>query len=125
MVCHYATHTFSPSACLKGMLLKPPALQHCHSIDTTFPPLRQPTSTISWCDQLPTSSTSSLSLETRAAAAAAAAVIADMEEDVRPYACDLCTCAYKHASSLLNHKLTHRTGDFRCVGRESMTVCDL
>lgn len=37
-----------------------------------------------------------------------------MESDERPYVCDLCTCAYKHASSLLNHKLTHKTGDFRC-----------
>ncbi|KAK1877466.1 Zinc finger protein 646 [Dissostichus eleginoides] len=38
----------------------------------------------------------------------------DMESDERPYVCDMCTCAYKHASSLLNHKLTHKTGDFRC-----------
>lgn len=69
-------------------------------------------------------SSSSLSLESRAptvvaAAAAAAAAVAttaasdDMESDERPYVCDLCSCAYKHASSLLNHKLTHKTGDFR------------
>uniref|UniRef100_A0A3Q2YRT3 Zinc finger protein 835-like n=1 Tax=Hippocampus comes TaxID=109280 RepID=A0A3Q2YRT3_HIPCM len=37
-----------------------------------------------------------------------------MDSDERPYVCDLCNCAYKHASSLLNHKLTHKTGDFRC-----------
>ncbi|XP_031173999.1 zinc finger protein 646-like isoform X3 [Sander lucioperca] len=86
-----------------------------------------PSSTISWCDQLPTSSaalsssslssaslsSSSLSLESRAAATAATAPD-DMDSDERPYACDMCTCAYKHASSLLNHKLTHKTGDFRC-----------
>ncbi|XP_032394540.1 zinc finger protein 835 isoform X6 [Etheostoma spectabile] len=84
-----------------------------------------PSSTISWCDQLPTSSaalsssslssaslsSSSLSLESRAPAPAATD---DMDSDERPYACDMCTCAYKHASSLLNHKLTHKTGDFRC-----------
>ncbi|XP_068194051.1 zinc finger protein 646-like isoform X2 [Antennarius striatus] len=89
-----------------------------------------PSTTISWCDQLPSSSaalsssslssaslsSSSLSLESRGPAAAAAAVTAtdDMESDERPYVCDLCSCAYKHASSLLNHKLTHKTGDFRC-----------
>ncbi|XP_078126447.1 uncharacterized protein LOC144530660 isoform X3 [Sander vitreus] len=86
-----------------------------------------PSSTISWCDQLPTSSaalsssslssaslsSSSLSLESRAPAPAATAPD-DMDSDERPYACDMCTCAYKHASSLLNHKLTHKTGDFRC-----------
>uniref|UniRef100_A0A669DI64 Si:dkey-89b17.4 n=1 Tax=Oreochromis niloticus TaxID=8128 RepID=A0A669DI64_ORENI len=38
----------------------------------------------------------------------------DMDSDERPYACDLCSCAYKHASSLLNHKHTHKTGNFRC-----------
>ncbi|XP_055079382.1 zinc finger protein 646 isoform X2 [Periophthalmus magnuspinnatus] len=36
------------------------------------------------------------------------------DSDERPYVCDLCNCAYKHASSLLNHKHTHKTGDFRC-----------
>ncbi|KAG7221982.1 hypothetical protein INR49_028265 [Caranx melampygus] len=96
-----------------------------------------PSSTISWCDQLPTSSaalsssslssaalsssslssaslsSSSLSLESRAPAQATTASD-DMESDERPYVCDLCSCAYKHASSLLNHKLTHKTGDFRC-----------
>ncbi|XP_056258432.1 zinc finger protein 646-like isoform X2 [Seriola aureovittata] len=86
-----------------------------------------PSSTISWCDQLPTSSaalsssslsstslsSSSLSMESRAPAPATTASD-DMESDERPYVCDLCSCAYKHASSLLNHKLTHKTGDFRC-----------
>lgn len=38
----------------------------------------------------------------------------DLDSDERPYACDLCSCAYKHASSLLNHKHTHKTGNFRC-----------
>lgn len=38
----------------------------------------------------------------------------DTESDERPYVCDLCNCAYKHASSLLNHKLTHKIGDFKC-----------
>ncbi|XP_057673689.1 zinc finger protein 646 isoform X1 [Corythoichthys intestinalis] len=38
----------------------------------------------------------------------------DPDSDERPYTCDLCSCAYKHASSLLNHKHTHKTGDFRC-----------
>ncbi|XP_069033467.1 zinc finger protein 646-like isoform X2 [Embiotoca jacksoni] len=90
-----------------------------------------PSSTISWCDQLPSSSaalsssslssaslsSSSLSLESRAAAPVpppATTAQDDMESDERPYVCDMCTCAYKHASSLLNHKLTHKTGDFRC-----------
>ncbi|XP_038547980.1 zinc finger protein 646-like isoform X2 [Micropterus salmoides] len=88
-----------------------------------------PSSTISWCDQLPSSSaalstsslstaslsSSSLSLESRAPAPAPATTVSDdMESDERPYVCDLCSCAYKHASSLLNHKLTHKTGDFRC-----------
>ncbi|KAM8845740.1 uncharacterized protein AB9W97_000738 isoform 4-T4 [Spinachia spinachia] len=88
-----------------------------------------PSSTISWCDQLPTSSaalsssslssaslsSSSLSLESRAPPPPPAVTTPDdMESDERPYVCDLCTCAYKHASSLLNHKLTHKTGDFRC-----------
>ena len=84
--------------------------------------LRQPSSTISWCDQLPSSSASlsasSITLDSRAAVAstgitAADIAAAELESDERPYACDLCSCAYKHASSLLNHKLTHRTGDFR------------
>ncbi|XP_029692566.1 zinc finger and BTB domain-containing protein 14-like, partial [Takifugu rubripes] len=37
----------------------------------------------------------------------------DLDSDERPYACDLCSCTYKHASSLLNHKHTHKTGNFR------------
>ncbi|XP_072224695.1 uncharacterized protein [Leuresthes tenuis] len=93
-----------------------------------------PSSTISWCDQLPSSSaalsssslssaslsSSSLSMESQAPAPApppqppATTTSDDMESDERPYVCDLCSCAYKHASSLLNHKLTHKTGDFRC-----------
>uniref|UniRef100_A0A3P9D8I9 Zinc finger protein 646 n=1 Tax=Maylandia zebra TaxID=106582 RepID=A0A3P9D8I9_9CICH len=100
-----------------------------------------PSSTISWCDQLPSSSaalstsslssaslsssslssaslsSSRLSMESQAPAPApppATTVSDDMESDERPYVCDLCSCAYKHASSLLNHKLTHKTGDFRC-----------
>ncbi|XP_026181424.1 zinc finger protein 646-like isoform X4 [Mastacembelus armatus] len=86
-----------------------------------------PSSTISWCDQLPSSSaalstsslssaslsSSSLSMESQAPAPATT-TSDDMESDERPYVCDLCNCAYKHASSLLNHKLTHKTGDFRC-----------
>lgn len=83
-----------------------------------------PSSTISWCDQLPSSSaalsSSALStaslMESRAPVptSTAASATDDLDSDERPYVCDLCTCAYKHASSLLNHKLTHKTGDFRC-----------
>uniref|UniRef100_A0A3P9HRE9 C2H2-type domain-containing protein n=1 Tax=Oryzias latipes TaxID=8090 RepID=A0A3P9HRE9_ORYLA len=94
-----------------------------------------PSSTISWCDQLPSSSASlsgsslstaslsraALSMESQAPASQppppstpATAAADDTESDERPYVCDLCNCAYKHASSLLNHKLTHKTGDFKC-----------
>uniref|UniRef100_A0A1A7XYB2 Zinc finger protein 646 n=1 Tax=Iconisemion striatum TaxID=60296 RepID=A0A1A7XYB2_9TELE len=77
-----------------------------------------PSSTISWCDQLPSSSaslsSSALSMESRAPPPPATTAPDDMESDERPYVCDLCSCAYKHASSLLNHKLTHRIGDFKC-----------
>ncbi|XP_023205195.1 zinc finger protein 646-like isoform X4 [Xiphophorus maculatus] len=91
-----------------------------------------PSSTISWCDQLPPSSaalsssslssaslsSSSLSMESRVPAPPppppSTTASDDMESDERPYVCDLCNCAYKHASSLLNHKLTHKTGDFKC-----------
>ncbi|XP_023813613.1 zinc finger protein 358 isoform X1 [Oryzias latipes] len=94
-----------------------------------------PSSTISWCDQLPSSSASlsgsslstaslssaALSMESQAPApqppppsTPATAAADDTESDERPYVCDLCNCAYKHASSLLNHKLTHKTGDFKC-----------
>uniref|UniRef100_A0A3P9LAP7 C2H2-type domain-containing protein n=1 Tax=Oryzias latipes TaxID=8090 RepID=A0A3P9LAP7_ORYLA len=94
-----------------------------------------PSSTISWCDQLPSSSASlsgsslstaslssaTLSMESQAPApqppppsTPATAAADDTESDERPYVCDLCNCAYKHASSLLNHKLTHKTGDFKC-----------
>ncbi|XP_035626911.2 zinc finger protein 646 isoform X2 [Oncorhynchus keta] len=43
---------------------------------------------------------------------------ADLVPDERPYSCDICNCSYKHASSLLNHKHTHKTGTFTC------TYCD-
>lgn len=36
------------------------------------------------------------------------------EREERPFACDLCGCSYKHASSLLNHKNTHKIGNFNC-----------
>uniref|UniRef100_A0A4W5KH43 Si:dkey-89b17.4 n=1 Tax=Hucho hucho TaxID=62062 RepID=A0A4W5KH43_9TELE len=42
----------------------------------------------------------------------------DLVPDERPYSCDICNCSYKHASSLLNHKHTHKTGTFTC------TYCD-
>ncbi|XP_061837632.1 uncharacterized protein [Nerophis lumbriciformis] len=82
-------------------------------------------STINWCDQLPSSSAalsgstlssaslSGSSLSSRAPVPATS-TSDEVDSDERPYVCDLCSCAYKHASSLLNHKLTHKTGDFRC-----------
>ncbi|XP_072298504.1 uncharacterized protein [Eucyclogobius newberryi] len=97
-----------------------------------------PSSTISWCEQLPppsaTLSSSSLSPPSLTSSGLSldpavpqpappapptpAGDIApapdDTESDERPYICDLCNCAYKHASSLLNHKLTHKIGDFKC-----------
>ncbi|TRY96292.1 hypothetical protein DNTS_024021 [Danionella cerebrum] len=36
------------------------------------------------------------------------------EREERPFTCDLCGCSYKHASSLLNHKNTHKVGNFNC-----------
>ncbi|CDQ65586.1 unnamed protein product [Oncorhynchus mykiss] len=49
----------------------------------------------------------------------AAGAVAQMDyEYERPYSCDICNCSYKHASSLLNHKHTHKTGTFTC------TYCD-
>lgn len=36
------------------------------------------------------------------------------EREERPFTCDLCGCSYKHASSLLNHKNTHKIGNFSC-----------
>ncbi|CAG5898893.1 unnamed protein product [Menidia menidia] len=111
------------------------AARPCYTATDPFGELN-PSSTISWCDQLPSSSaalsssslssaslsTSSLSMESQAPApappppppSATTATADDMDSDERPYVCDLCSCAYKHASSLLNHKLTHKTGDFRC-----------
>ncbi|XP_076123251.1 zinc finger protein 646 isoform X2 [Alosa pseudoharengus] len=60
--------------------------------------------------QMPSSSaslnSSSLSMET--------GELGSPERDERPFACDLCGCSYKHASSLLNHKNTHKTGNFSC-----------
>ncbi|XP_061761911.1 zinc finger protein 646-like isoform X2 [Nerophis ophidion] len=82
-------------------------------------------STINWCDQLPSSS-AALSGSTLSSAALSGSSLSsrapvsatstsdEVDSDERPYVCDLCSCAYKHASSLLNHKLTHKTGDFRC-----------
>nr|XP_020463877.1 zinc finger protein 646-like [Monopterus albus] len=101
---------------------------HCSQLFWKKDPTESgPSSTISWCDQLPSSSaalstsslssaslsSSSLSMESRAPMPTTT-VSDDVESDERPYVCDLCNCAYKHASSLLNHKLTHKTGDFRC-----------
>uniref|UniRef100_A0AAY4C689 C2H2-type domain-containing protein n=1 Tax=Denticeps clupeoides TaxID=299321 RepID=A0AAY4C689_9TELE len=60
--------------------------------------------------QMPSSSaslnSSSLSMDT--------ADLGSPERDERPFTCDLCGCSYKHASSLLNHKNTHKTGNFSC-----------
>ncbi|XP_030649953.1 zinc finger protein 646 [Chanos chanos] len=60
--------------------------------------------------QLPSSSaslnSSTLSME--------AGDLGSPERDERPFSCDLCGCSYKHASSLLNHKNTHKTGNFSC-----------
>ncbi|XP_056390175.1 zinc finger protein 646-like [Hyla sarda] len=43
----------------------------------------------------------------------------EMEEhqqvtDDRPHKCDLCGRTYRHKSSLINHKLTHKTGVYQC-----------
>ncbi|XP_039598972.1 zinc finger protein 91 [Polypterus senegalus] len=35
-------------------------------------------------------------------------------DEERPYQCDQCGRAYRHAGSLLNHKKSHKTGVFRC-----------
>ncbi|RXM97184.1 Zinc finger protein 208 [Acipenser ruthenus] len=36
------------------------------------------------------------------------------DAEARPYRCDQCGRAYRHAGSLLNHKKSHKTGVFRC-----------
>ncbi|MBN3271378.1 ZN208 protein, partial [Polyodon spathula] len=36
------------------------------------------------------------------------------DADARPYRCEQCGRAYRHAGSLLNHKKSHKTGVFRC-----------
>ncbi|XP_056598066.1 zinc finger protein 646 isoform X1 [Triplophysa dalaica] len=60
--------------------------------------------------QLPSSSaslnSSNMSMET--------GDIGSPEREERPFSCDLCGCSYKHASSLLNHKNTHKIGNFNC-----------
>lgn len=37
------------------------------------------------------------------------------EEEERPFKCNLCSRSYRHAGSLLNHKNTHKTGQFSCT----------
>ncbi|MEE6514578.1 hypothetical protein FKM82_022858 [Ascaphus truei] len=37
-----------------------------------------------------------------------------LSSDNRPYKCETCGRAYRHKSSLLNHKLTHQTGTYQC-----------
>ncbi|KAG1946766.1 zinc finger protein 646 isoform X1 [Pimephales promelas] len=60
--------------------------------------------------QLPSSSaslnSSNMSMET--------GDLGSPEREERPFSCDLCGCSYKHASSLLNHKNTHKIGNFSC-----------
>ncbi|MGH0181194.1 UNVERIFIED_CONTAM: hypothetical protein FKN15_006110 [Acipenser sinensis] len=36
------------------------------------------------------------------------------DAEARPYRCEQCGRAYRHAGSLLNHKKSHKTGVFRC-----------
>lgn len=36
------------------------------------------------------------------------------EREERPYKCGICGRSYRHAGSLLNHKNTHKTGNFSC-----------
>ncbi|KAM4715950.1 uncharacterized protein znf646 isoform 1-T7 [Anableps anableps] len=35
-------------------------------------------------------------------------------EEERPFTCNICHRSYRHAGSLLNHKNTHKTGQFSC-----------
>ncbi|XP_036381781.1 zinc finger protein 646 isoform X2 [Megalops cyprinoides] len=35
--------------------------------------------------------------------------------DLRPYACDQCGRTYRHAGSLVNHKNSHKTGEYYCA----------
>ncbi|XP_006007844.1 zinc finger protein 646 [Latimeria chalumnae] len=37
-----------------------------------------------------------------------------IEDEERPYKCNLCDKTYKHAGSLINHKHTHQTGVYQC-----------
>ncbi|MFT7797685.1 zinc finger protein 62 homolog isoform X1 [Arapaima gigas] len=43
-----------------------------------------------------------------------AAEHAPPQMDHRPFVCDICSRTYRHAGSLLNHKNTHKTGNFSC-----------
>ncbi|KAM9816947.1 uncharacterized protein znf646 [Neosynchiropus ocellatus] len=38
----------------------------------------------------------------------------ESEEDQRPFACDQCGRTYRHAGSLVNHKNSHKTGEYYC-----------
>ncbi|XP_018612772.1 zinc finger protein 62 homolog isoform X2 [Scleropages formosus] len=42
------------------------------------------------------------------------AVHVSPQTDERPFVCDICNRTYRHAGSLLNHKNTHKTGNFSC-----------
>uniref|UniRef100_A0A8C6S4E8 Zinc finger protein 646 n=1 Tax=Neogobius melanostomus TaxID=47308 RepID=A0A8C6S4E8_9GOBI len=49
----------------------------------------------------------------RCARASASSDSSSKEE--RPFKCDICNRNYRHASSLLNHKNTHKTGHYKCT----------
>lgn len=36
------------------------------------------------------------------------------ENEERPFCCNICGRTYRHAGSLLNHKNTHKTGQYNC-----------
>ncbi|XP_072311901.1 zinc finger protein 646 [Eucyclogobius newberryi] len=42
------------------------------------------------------------------------AKIDEDKSDKRPFACDLCGRTYRHAGSLINHKNSHKTGEYMC-----------
>ncbi|KAM8836949.1 zinc finger protein 646 isoform 1-T6 [Spinachia spinachia] len=42
------------------------------------------------------------------------AVKSEDAEDLRPFACDQCGRTYRHAGSLVNHKNSHKTGEYYC-----------